>query len=80
MTMAKEVYVGIDIGSLSSEALLLGGDGILAYSIVNTGANPQRAARVCLKEALRKAGVNETAIEGVVATGYGRIRVPFEAR
>lgn len=80
MTMAEEVYVGIDIGSLSSEAVLLGGDGILAYSIVNTGANPQRAARSCLKEALRKAGVDETAIKGLVATGYGRIRVPFKAR
>jgi predicted CoA-substrate-specific enzyme activase len=78
--MGKEIYVGIDIGSLSSEALLLGEKEILAYSIMSTGANPQRTARQCLEEALAKAGLDEKAVSIVVATGYGRIRVPFRAK
>ena len=71
------IFAGIDIGSLSSEALLIGEDGILGYSIMSTGTNPQRTARNCLEDALAKANVDEQGIFGVVATGYGRIRVPF---
>lgn len=78
--MARGIYVGIDIGSLSSEALLLGDNGILTYSIMSTGAKPQRAAQSCLEEALLKVALDEKAISMVVATGYGRIRVPFAAR
>jgi predicted CoA-substrate-specific enzyme activase len=77
---SKGVYIGVDIGSLSSEALLLGEDGILAYSIMNTGAKPQRSAGHCLEAALTKAGLTESAILKVVATGYGRIRVPFATK
>jgi predicted CoA-substrate-specific enzyme activase len=78
--MTEKIYAGIDIGSLSSEALLLGEDGVLTYSIMNTGAHPQKAAHVCLDEVLAKAGLNEKAVSVVVATGYGRIRVPFATK
>ena len=78
--MAGRIYAGVDVGSLSSEALVLGDDGVLSYSIVSTGANPQRAARICLREALARAGREEKAISCLVATGYGRIRVPFADR
>jgi predicted CoA-substrate-specific enzyme activase len=75
-----DVYAGLDIGSLSSEALLLGQDGIRAYTIVRTGANPLKAARLCLDEALANAGLRESVVSALVATGYGRIRVPFADR
>ncbi|RLB06871.1 MAG: 2-hydroxyglutaryl-CoA dehydratase [Deltaproteobacteria bacterium] len=78
--MDQGIYVGIDIGSLSSEAVLLGDEGVLAYSITNTGANPRRAADRCLEDALAKVGLDEGAISQIVATGYGRIRVPFASR
>jgi len=76
----RGVYVGLDIGSLSSEALLFSEDGIISYSIMTTGPNPQRAARQCLKDALEKVGLTEEAILRIVATGYGRISVPFKAK
>ena len=78
--MAGGIYAGIDIGSLSSEALLLGENGVLTYSIMNTGAHPQRAAQRCMQEVLTKAGLDEKAVSVVVATGYGRIRVPFATK
>ena len=78
--MRTEVYAGLDIGSLSSEALLLGEDGIRAYTIARTGADPLKAARLCLDEALAKAGLEERAVSALVATGYGRIRIPFAHR
>lgn len=78
--MGRELYVGLDIGSLSSEALLLSKEGVISYSIMTTGPNPQRAARKCLEEALSKVGLVEEAISRVVATGYGRARVPFKTK
>ncbi len=78
--MDKGIYVGLDIGSISSEALLLLDERILSYSIIATGPNPHRASRECLKEALSKGGVSEESILRVVATGYGRISVPFKTR
>ncbi len=78
--MEKEIFAGVDIGSLTSKALLVGREGIISYSIMGTGANPQRSARQSLEEALRRGGVDEGAISSIVATGYGRIRVPFRAK
>lgn len=78
--MGREIYVGIDIGSLSSEALLLRDGEIVAYSIMRTGATPQKTARQCLEEALTKANIDERDISMMVATGYGRIRIPFKAK
>lgn len=78
--MGKEIYVGLDIGSLSSEALLLSEEGVVSYSIMTTGPNPQRVAKQCLGEALSKVGLVEEAISRVVATGYGRVSVPFKTK
>lgn len=78
--MIDGVFAGIDIGSLSSEALVLTGDGVLSYSIVSTGVDPQRAARTCLEKALAEADLGAEAISVTVATGYGRLRIPFADR
>lgn len=78
--MGRKVWVGIDIGSLSSKALLLSEEGVVSYSIMKTGSNTQRVSKECLKEALLKVGFDENDILRVVATGYGRIRVPFKAK
>ncbi|MBW1669141.1 MAG: 2-hydroxyglutaryl-CoA dehydratase [Deltaproteobacteria bacterium] len=78
--MGKRIYAGIDIGSLSSEAVILGENGILGYSVRNTGADPQRVAQECMEEALARANVAKEDVLSIVATGYGRIRVPFADR
>jgi predicted CoA-substrate-specific enzyme activase len=69
--------VGIDIGSTSGEALILDGDRILAWSIVDTGYNSRRAAELALEEALARAGVVREQLGSIVATGYGRVAVEF---
>ncbi len=69
--------VGIDIGSVSGEALILDGDTILAWSIVDTGYNSRRAAELALAEALVRAGLSRERVGPVVATGYGRNAVDF---
>jgi len=72
--------VGIDIGSTSGEALILKGDDIVAWSIVDTGYNSRRAAVLALEEALAQAGLSWSDVGPVVSTGYGRMAVEFAER
>jgi len=74
---------GIDIGSVSTEVVILessnGKDDvrISSYIIAPTGANSKIAAEKTLEKACLKAGLDRSDIGAVVATGYGRINVPF---
>lgn len=74
------VVAGIDVGSLSAEAVIFADGGIAAYSILPTGADSRRAAERALVEALGTAGVPREQVAFIVATGYGRISVPFADR
>jgi len=74
------IVAGIDIGSLSSEAVILKDGEIISYSIVPTGADTQRAAGACMQEALEMAHLKLEDISATVATGYGRISVPFATK
>jgi predicted CoA-substrate-specific enzyme activase len=69
--------VGIDIGSTSGEALILDGDRVVAWSIVDTGYNSRRAAAQALESALAEAGLARDQLGPIVATGYGRVAVDF---
>ncbi len=71
---------GVDVGSLSSEAVLLKDGKILSYSIINTGADARKAAEQVYRIALEKAGLQSSDVDAVVATGYGRLVVPFATK
>jgi (R)-2-hydroxyacyl-CoA dehydratese activating ATPase len=74
-------FAGIDVGSLSTDVVVISGDGRLAgFAILQTGAHSTDAAEEGLKKALSKAGVERNRISGIVATGYGRVSVPFADR
>lgn len=72
-----EIAAGIDVGSLSAEAVLLGGGGVIAYAIISTGVDSRGAAEKALSTALQSAGLEFADLAVIVATGYGRISVPF---
>jgi predicted CoA-substrate-specific enzyme activase len=72
--------VGIDIGSTSGEALILDGDDVLSWSIVDTGYNSRHAAVLALDEALAQTDLARDQLDSIVATGYGRISVEFADR
>jgi len=74
-----EYFAGIDIGSTMTKAVILG-EGIAASVIGPTGAEQRRLANKVMEEALARAGLAFEAIAYVVATGYGRINVPFADR
>ena len=77
---------GIDIGSVSSEAVILKRNdlekddknfSILTYIIASTGGDSKEAAEKVFNEALNKADLKREQIDVITATGYGRINVPF---
>ena len=64
---------GIDSGSASTDAVILGPDGtIVGWSVTPTGAGAARGAEKAFQEALDRAGVSREKIAGIVSTGYGR--------
>ena len=70
--------LGIDIGSLSTDVVLMNDKReILASEVIATGASSKKAADKAYQKVLEVTGLSERDIDYVVATGYGRIRVPF---
>jgi benzoyl-CoA reductase subunit A len=74
------ITCGIDVGSLSAEAALFVDGDLEAYSLIRTGPDSAETAMRALKEALRKTDIRQKDIEFTVATGYGRVIVPFSNR
>ena len=69
-------YLGLDVGSLSCDAVLINLQGdVLASAVVPTGADNLRAIAEARDRVLEAAGVTPGRIEGTVSTGYGRNRV-----
>jgi predicted CoA-substrate-specific enzyme activase len=73
-----DTFAGIDVGSLSTDCVIISEEEeILSYSITETGANSTEAAEKSFEMALVHAAVQRDQVKSVVATGYGRISVPF---
>jgi predicted CoA-substrate-specific enzyme activase len=69
-------FAGIDVGSTITKVVILK-EGIIASIIKPTGPEQRRLANKVMEEALHKAAITFQAITYIVATGYGRINVPF---
>lgn len=70
------MYLGLDIGSLSCDAVLIDAAGrVTAWSVVPTGARNMQAIARARGEALASAGISEQEVVATVSTGYGRNRV-----
>ena len=74
-------FAGIDIGSTMTKVMLMdqGGDSLSALK-GPTGAEHRRLANEVMRQALEQAGLHIDDISFIVATGYGRLNVPFADR
>ncbi|MDP7078001.1 MAG: acyl-CoA dehydratase activase, partial [Desulfobacterales bacterium] len=70
-------YAGLDIGSTITKVLIKNERKVCTTVIKPTGAEHRRLANEIMKEALRKLNLTTANISYIVATGYGRINVPF---
>jgi bzd-type benzoyl-CoA reductase Q subunit len=78
---AQYITVGIDVGSVSSQAVIVADGQIYAYSNMRTGFDSPNSARNALKYALEAAdGLTEDRMDCCIGTGYGRVNVPFADR
>jgi predicted CoA-substrate-specific enzyme activase len=72
------LVAGIDIGSITTEALLFDKDkGIVGYNIMQTGANSRKTAEMALEKVLTYPGKNASDISYTISTGCGRKRASF---
>ncbi len=70
--------LGIDIGSLSTDAVLVNEKKeIVAYEVIATGASSKKACDKIFKHILDATKLEAKDLDYIVATGYGRIKVPF---
>jgi predicted CoA-substrate-specific enzyme activase len=71
-------YMGIDIGSLSTETVILDPTGsVVSYDISATGADSRVSGERSSARAMEKGRVAVEKIGFVVATGYGRMSIPI---
>ncbi len=67
------MFAGIDIGSVSTKAVLIDEKGeVLAFSLIPTGYDRQQSGAEALKLALDKIGKSKKDIAYTISTGYGR--------
>ena len=73
----NNVFAGIDVGSLTAKSVILSSSGIIAAKIIKTGAEPGKAGESVFNSALAQADCTREDVRAVVATGYGRVSLPF---
>jgi len=76
----KNITVGVDVGSVSSQAVVMTDGELYAYSNMRTGSDSPESAENALRWALEDTGMTQDDILYSVGTGYGRINVPFADR
>ena len=68
---------GIDIGSRGAKGVIMEDNNIVSYTIGDTGPDSVKTAEATMDAVLKGTGLSRQNISYVVATGYGRVLVPF---
>jgi bzd-type benzoyl-CoA reductase Q subunit len=74
------ISAGVDVGSVSSQAVIMVDGKLFAYSNMRTGSDSPKSAQNAMNWALEDTGMSVDDIHYVVGTGYGRVNVPFAKR
>jgi len=77
---AQYVTIGIDVGSVSSQAVIMTDGQIFAYGNMRTGSDSPNSACNALKFALEATDMPADRMDYCIGTGYGRVNVPFADR
>jgi len=71
------VTAGIDVGSVSSQAVILVNNRIYSYSNIRTGSDSPQSAQRALTDSIEGTNLSRSRIDYCVGTGYGRANVPM---
>ena len=77
---AESVTAGVDVGSVSSQAVIMTDGQLFAYSNMRTGSDSPDSARNAMNWAMEGTSLTLEDVQYVVGTGYGRVNVPFAKR
>lgn len=71
------ITAGVDIGSTSTQAVVLVDGALYAYSNMRTGSDSPESANQAMQWALEGTGLTQEDLQYTIGTGYGRVNVPF---
>jgi len=74
------IVAGVDVGSLSAEAVIMKDGEILDFEIMTVRPTPIQSSTEVMGKALAKAGLKMDDVDYCVATGYGRDEIPFSQK
>ena len=74
------ITAGVDVGSVSSQAVVLVDGELYAFSNTRTGSDSPDSARKCVGLALEKSDMTADNFDYCIGTGYGRVNVPMAQR
>ncbi len=77
---ARVITAGVDVGSVSTQAVIMTDGKLYAYANMRTGSDSPASARKAMGWALEGTGLTLADIQYCVGTGYGRVNVPFAQR
>jgi benzoyl-CoA reductase subunit A len=75
--VGKIVTAGVDVGSVSTQAVIMVDGKLYAYGNMRTGSNSPDSANKAMNWALEGTGMTLEDIHYCVGTGYGRVNVPM---
>lgn len=70
------VTAGVDVGSTSSQAVVLIDGEMAGYASIRTGNNSPDSAQKALGAVLDALGLERGSVDYLIGTGYGRVNVP----
>lgn len=73
----KIITAGVDVGSVSSKAVLMVDGALYAYSNMRTGSDSPESAWKVVNWALEGTGMKVDNFDYCIGTGYGRVNVPM---
>ncbi len=75
---AEVISCGIDLGSVSTQAVMMADGELYAYANIRTGTSSTASAEKAVNAVLEKIGdMTRENIHYIVGTGYGRVSIPF---
>ena len=74
---ARHITGGVDVGSVSTQAVVMVDGQTYAYANMRTGSDSPDSARKAMDWALKDTNLTLDKIHYIVGTGYGRVNVPF---
>jgi len=73
----KVITAGVDVGSVSTQAVIMVDGEFYAYGNTRTGSDSPNSARKGMDFALEKTDMKIENIDYCIGTGYGRVNVPM---